>query len=120
MKDTTRIGNRAESAVVAWLSAHKHKVIAQNWHTKSCEIDIISLARNHQGEVEIYFTEVKMRQTSDFGGGLEAITPAKLRQMHRAAAFFLLKHPRFAHLQPLLAAASVNGDFSLQDFIVLA
>ncbi|MDR0980035.1 MAG: YraN family protein [Candidatus Nomurabacteria bacterium] len=118
-KNTTQIGNRGESAVVSYLESHKHKVIARNWRTKFCEIDIISLARNPAGEVEIYFTEVKMRKTGDFGGGLSAISPTKLRQMHRAAEFFLLKYPKFRHLQPLLAAADVAADYAVQDFFVI-
>ncbi len=120
MKNTTQIGNRGESAVALYLEAHKHKIIARNWRTKFCEIDIISLARNSQNEIEIYFTEVKMRQNTHFGGGLAAITPTKLRQMHRAAEFFLAKYPKFRNLQPLLAAAEVDGNFAVQDFIILA
>jgi uncharacterized protein (TIGR00252 family) len=120
IKNTTQIGNRGESAVVSWLEAHKHKIIARNWRTKFCEIDIVSLARNPQNEIEIYFTEVKLRQNHAFGGGLAAITPTKLRQMHRAAEFFLAKYPKFRTLQPLLAAAEVDGNFAVQNFIILA
>lgn len=119
MKNTTKIGNRAESAVAFWLEERKHKIIARNWRTKICEIDIVSLARNNDGEVEIYFTEVKMRKNNDFGGGLAAVTPAKIRQMGRAAELFLNKHVKFRNLQALLAAAEVDGEFVVRDFLVL-
>ena len=120
MKNTTKTGSRAESAVVAWLKRHKHQIVIQNWRTKACEIDIISLARNDSGEVEIYFTEVKMRKNSDFGGGLAAISKTKLQKMQRAAELFIARHPKIANHQPLLAAADVDGSFTVQDFVVLA
>jgi hypothetical protein len=39
--------------------------------------------------------------------------------MHRAASFFLASNPEFANLQPLLAVAVVDGNFTLQDFVIL-
>ncbi|MCL2038373.1 YraN family protein [Candidatus Saccharibacteria bacterium] len=119
MKNTTAIGQRAEAAVATWLAKRHHQIIARNWRTKTCEIDLISLAPNQSGTTEIYFTEVKMRQSPDFGDGLAAITPAKLHQMHRAAEFFLQQRPQFARLQPLLAAAYVNGSFTVQDYVII-
>jgi putative endonuclease len=119
VKNTTKIGNRAESAVVLWLEQHKHKIITRNWRTKIAEIDIISLARNTDGEVEIYFTEVKMRQNNNFGGGFAAITPAKIHKMQKGAELFLARYPKFANLQPILAAAGVDGSFTMQEFLIL-
>ena len=43
----------------------------------------------------IYFTEVKHRKNDQAGGGIEAITPGKLRQMRFSASLYAssLKEP---------------------------
>jgi ribonuclease HII len=84
-------GRIAENVAVEFLRARGHQIVAQNWRTKWCEIDIIS-ARNET----LYFTEVKYRENANFGDGLDAITTKKLRQMRRAAEIFLAKHDEFA------------------------
>jgi len=117
--NTTKIGNRAERAVSSWLKRQGHKIIHRNWRTKIGEIDLISLASTCDGTPAIYFTEVKMRSSPNFGAGFAAISSAKLQQMHRAASFFLASNPEFANLQPLLAVAVVDGNFTLQDFVIL-
>lgn len=113
---STERGQAGEQAVIDYLQAQDHQIVAHNYKTKSCEIDIIS---THDGK--IYFTEVKYRQSADHGTALAQITPQKLEQMRYAANLFLAQHPNFSALQPLLAGASVNGpNFQLQDWIVLS
>lgn len=83
-KKTTRlIGNAGEEAAAQFLQQKGHRIIARNWRTKYCEIDIIS----RQGGT-VYFTEVKHRKNDARGGGLGAITPKKQRQMKFAAEYF--------------------------------
>lgn len=57
-----------------------YKIIERNWRRPRCEIDIIA-----EKDGVIHFVEVKYRATDAQGGGLEAITPTKLKQMQRAA-----------------------------------
>jgi ribonuclease HII len=73
-------GRIAENVAVKYLIQAGHQIIAQNWRTKFCEIDIVS----HRDDT-IYFTEVKYRKSARHGDGLAAITPKKLAQMRRAA-----------------------------------
>lgn len=104
-KTTKSIGDEAESKVASKLELLGHRVLARNWRTKWCEIDIVSMFEN-----ELYFTEVKYRKDSSFGGGLEAVTAKKQRQIRFAVEIFLIKNPKFANLQANLLAADVSGD----------
>ncbi len=81
---TTASGREAEELVAQYLEKSGHKIVALNWRTRWCEIDIVSKDKSC-----VYFTEVKYRSSSDWGSGLEYITPKKLRQMHFAAEFWL-------------------------------
>jgi putative endonuclease len=78
--NTTQAGRRAESAARAYLEMRGFKIIEQNYRRPRCEIDIIALKDD-----VMHFIEVKYRATDEQGGGLEAITAAKLKQMRRAA-----------------------------------
>ena len=102
-------GRSGEDSAARYLEAKGHKIIARNWKTKWCEIDIVSQIGN-----DFYFTEVKYRRD---GSGLDAITPKKLEQMRFAAELYLQDHPG-AGAQ--LAAVAVSGDdYEVTDFLVL-
>ncbi len=114
-KNTTGVGQRAETAVAKFLEREGHTIVERNYKNQFCEIDIVST----KGQ-EIFFTEVKYRRDEARGGGLEAITPTKQRQMEFAARIFLANHPQYGDFQPLLAAADVGGDdFQLRAYVVL-
>ena len=102
---TRQIGDKGEQAVADWLAADGHEIIARNWRTRYCEIDIVSV----KGKV-LYFTEVKYRKNDDFGDGLAAITAKKQRQMRFAAELFLAGKPECSGMAAKLLAASVSGD----------
>ena len=102
---TRQIGNKGEQAAADWLTARGHEIVARNWRTRYCEIDIVSV----KGEV-LYFTEVKYRKNDDFGDGLAAITAKKQRQMRFAAELFLAGKPECSGMAAKLLAASVSGD----------
>ena len=102
---TRQIGDKGEQAAADWLTARGHEIVARNWRTRYCEIDIVSV----KGEV-LYFTEVKYRKNDDFGDGLAAITAKKQRQMRFAAELFLAGKPECSGMAVKLLAASVSGD----------
>ena len=102
---TRQIGDKGEQVAADWLAADGHEIIARNWRTRYCEIDIVSV----KGEV-LYFTEVKYRKNDDFGDGLAAITAKKQRQMRFAAELFLAGKPECSGMAAKLLAASVSGD----------
>ena len=115
-KNTTKKGQLAEQAVANYLQQNGHTIIELNHKTRFYEIDIISTKDDH-----IYFTEVKYRQNTIHGNGLDAITPTKLQQMHFAALSYLkYQNPKFKNYQPLLAAASVTGsNYQIQTWLPL-
>ncbi len=80
------IGYDAETKAAEYLTTKGHKIVARNWKTRWCEIDIIS-----ENEGALYFVEVKYRSTAKTGNALSAITPAKLKQMRFAAELYIAK-----------------------------
>ena len=112
-KTTKSIGDRAESAVADYLTSIGHVILARNWKTRMCEIDIVS-----QFNDIIYFTEVKYRKNANQGDGFAAITAQKLRQMKFAAEYYALKN-KLDQSNMFLAGADVSGvDFRLNDWLV--
>ncbi len=116
-KNTTETGQKAESAVAKYLKSKGHTIIEQNHKTPYYEIDLISTK-----DGKIYFTEVKYRKNPIHGNGLDAITTAKLNQMHFAAESYLkFTKSKFKSCQPLLAVASVtNPNYQVQTWFPLS
>lgn len=77
---TTEAGRKAEAAAATYLEMRGFKILEQNWRRPRCEIDIIAIKDD-----VIHLVEVKYRYDDEQGGGLDAITPTKLKQMKRAA-----------------------------------
>lgn len=84
---STAAGHQAEAVAAVHLRRLHHTILAQNWRTRWCEIDIVS-----QKDGFIYFVECKYRTQNTWGGGLEYITRRKLQQMQFAAEFWIAKH----------------------------
>jgi len=78
--NSTQTGRKAEGAARAYLEMRGFKIVEQNWRRPRCEIDIIA-----SKDGVIHFVEVKYRFDNQQGGGLEAITATKLKQMQHAA-----------------------------------
>jgi ribonuclease HII len=100
---TKQIGDRAESEAVRHLQSMGHEIVARNWRTRYCEIDIVSRL-----DSTIYFTEVKYRKTARQGGGVAAITVKKQRQMTFAAELYAVRN-KLQNINLRLAAADVTG-----------
>lgn len=84
---TTAIGRRAEAVAAAFLERKGCAIVAQNWRTRRCEIDVVAV----RGRTA-YFCEVKYRRSARQGRGLDYITPQKLQQMRFAAASWVQYH----------------------------
>lgn len=104
-KTAKAIGDAAETSVAVWLTTQGYTVLARNWMTKYCEIDIIADKADTR-----YFIEVKYRSSDLQGSGLEVITAKKLRQMQKAAIIYNTRHTYNGNLR--LAAVAVSGDLS--------
>jgi uncharacterized protein (TIGR00252 family) len=104
----TNSGICAEEKVANYLLNHGYEVIARNWKTPQCEVDIIAKKDNC-----LYFVEVKYRKTSLQGSGFEYITPKKMKQMSFAASYWIARHGWEGEV--VLSGASVSGvDFAIE------
>lgn len=109
--NTTYIGQKAETAAAMYLEMRGYAIIERNFRRPRCEIDIIA-----RKDDTIYFVEVKYRATDDQGGGLEAITATKLRQMKFASDIWIQEEKWSGPYQ--LAAVELAGrDFTVMSFI---
>ncbi|PJE65438.1 hypothetical protein COU91_01690 [Candidatus Saccharibacteria bacterium CG10_big_fil_rev_8_21_14_0_10_47_8] len=114
MKTTAR-GNQAETAVAQQLAHEGYEIIAQNWKTSRCEIDVVARKRGI-----VYFVEVKYRGSMAQGTGLDYITPSKLRRLHFSARVWNQHHGWEGDWRILAAAVTTDGqDYIVQEIIEL-
>lgn len=106
-------GHYAEQVAAEYLKKQGYKILELNWRNKAAEIDIV--AKRPDGG--IVFVEVKHRTTSYQGGGLDYITPAKLKQMTFAAELWVHMHGYNGEYS--LGAIELSGpDYEVTEFIV--
>ena len=104
-RSTTRsIGDIGENVVADYLRKNNHHIVARNWRTRYCEIDVVSHCNG-----TLYFTEVKYRKNANFGDGLAAITARKQKQIRFAAKLFVAQHREYRDSSIRLLAADVRG-----------
>ena len=107
-------GDKAEDVAVDALVRQGHVVVARNWQTRYCEIDIIT----QKGGV-FYFTEVKYRSRTTQSDGLDAITAKKLEKMRLGAELFAKEQGLDEHELRLAVVAVSGGDYRITDYLVL-
>jgi putative endonuclease len=112
-------GRAAEAAAAAFLEAQGYTILAQNWRTPVCEIDIVAEKRRRfrlGTHRTVLLVEVKYRQRDKQGGGLEYITPKKLEQMAFAAEVWVQEQRYDGDYA--LAAVEVSGlDYRVTGFL---
>ena len=106
LSNNIKSGHEGEEIASKYLITLGHTIIERNWKTKWCEIDIIS-----EKDGVLFFSEVKNRKSNN---GLDAITPAKQKQMRFAAELYLKNTDKPARL----LAIAVNNN-RVTDFIEL-
>ncbi len=99
----TEVGQRAEAAAADFLVSKGCTVVERNWRTRVCEIDIVA-----QRGGMILFCEVKYRQSTQQGQGIDYITPKKLHQMRFAAESWVQANDYSGGYE--LCAIEVSGD----------
>lgn len=99
-------GQQKELQARVWLEQNNIEIIAQNFHCRGGEIDLIGLskqikpisANSLEKQPRLIFFEVKYRKNSLYGHPAEFVTPQKQQRILLCAQFFLLKHPELATL----------------------
>jgi uncharacterized protein (TIGR00252 family) len=107
---TTDTGSRAEAAVAEELVRQGYEILARNWKTKWCEVDIV--ARKHD---VVWFVEVKYRANEKFGDGLEYIGRDKLRHLQVAAELWVGQHCHIGEYT--LGAVAVTADNEMGELV---
>lgn len=77
-------GRRAETVAADYLRRQGCDILAQNWRTRRCEIDIVA-----RKLAVVYLCEVKYRVNAAQGTGVDYITAKKLGQMRFAAEMWV-------------------------------
>lgn len=88
---THQQGAQAEDHAICFLQAQGYAVIAQNFHVRAGEIDIIM-----QKNKLLVFVEVRQRKVNSLVSAQESITVAKQRKIIKTAQAFLQQHPQYA------------------------
>lgn len=79
-KTTKKIGDQGEDLAVSYLEAKGWLIFDRNYTFDKAELDIVATDRNY-----IIFVEVKLRSNTYFGRPEEHVTPAKERNLRKAA-----------------------------------
>ncbi len=109
--NTLNSGRQAEQVAAEFLVSKGFKLLASNWRTPRCEIDIVAEKRD-----VIHFVEVKYREHNGQGYGLEYLLPRKLKQMQFAAEVWVQDHNWSG--QYCLSAVEVSGPaFQVTQFL---
>ncbi len=77
-------GDRAEELARRFLEAQGYRVVANNYHCRYGEVDIIAL----DGET-LVFVEVRSKRGTAYGSAAESITPAKQRKLRLTVETYL-------------------------------
>jgi putative endonuclease len=85
--DTKKLGAAGEKLASDFLRKAGYKILARNYVCPNGEIDLICF-----GDNAIVFVEVKTRADDDAADPEANITPAKQKQMERAARQWLSSH----------------------------
>ena len=89
-------GTQKEVLAAAYLGRNGVKIVRRNYRVRQGEIDLIgweevcekTRGRERKSRTLVFF-EVKYRKSHGNGSALEAVTPAKQRQISRVSLFFL-------------------------------
>ncbi len=82
-------GRWGEELAARHLVAHGWAIVQRNFRLGHKEVDLVARRRH-----VVAFVEVKSRSGTEFGHPLEAITPAKRREIERVARAWVAKHGR--------------------------
>lgn len=102
----TSTGQLAEQFVAQWLQQQGWQILAQRWHCRWGELDIVAIDPTQSCLV---FVEVKARRRGNWDAdGLLAITPTKREKLAQAAQLFLAANEPLAALPCRFDVAAVR------------
>jgi putative endonuclease len=81
-------GLSAEKLAATFLANHGLKLVAQNYHCRFGEIDLIM-----RDASSLVFVEVRLRSNKQFGSAAASITPQKQQKLMLTAQHYLQQNP---------------------------
>ncbi len=84
MAEHNILGIKGEEKAESFLKSLGHRVVERNWTLHGYEIDIISVDKEF-----VVFTEVKTRESANWGNPEEAVGKQRMRRMINAASQYL-------------------------------
>ncbi len=113
-----QLGDRGEALVAIWLQQAGWKMVAQQWHCRWGELDIV--AYHPPPQVCLAFVEVKTRRRASLDGeGRLAVTGQKQRKLWRSAEVFLAQHPHYSECPCRFDVALVARDVPAHQPVLL-
>lgn len=85
------VGREKEKLACRYLEEKGYRIAATNYWCRRAELDIVA----RDGET-LVFAEVKYRKNKEFGGGICAISPKKIRNISQCARYYIYKE----HISP--------------------
>jgi putative endonuclease len=92
---TTAIGNEGEGTAADFLERKGFEIVARNWRTRCCEIDLVVRKCRRLGRKKncrIHIVEVKFRKSNQFGRPEEYVSMDKRKRLIRAAQHWAHEH----------------------------
>ena len=90
MGNSQESGQKAENIAREYLEQNGLRLVAQNWHCRRGELDLIML-----DDKTLVFIEVRFRKHLNWGGALESVDMRKRGKLILAAQQYLQSEPRW-------------------------
>lgn len=98
-------GREKEELACRYLEQKGYRILATNYRCRQAEIDIVAM----DGD-ELVFVEVKYRKNTQFGGGLSAVSPKKIRNICKCARYYIYKERIHPDMSIRFDVIAVDGD----------
>lgn len=107
-RDRARLGQLGEQLVAEWLQQEGWQIVAQRWHCRWGELDIVGY--RDRPRPTLTFVEVKTRSSGNWDAdGRLAITPQKQAKIIQTAELFLAEQPQWSDADGRFDVAIVQG-----------
>ncbi|NVJ67917.1 MAG: YraN family protein [Gammaproteobacteria bacterium] len=107
-KESREIGQAAESWCKQFLSEKGLEFVAENFHSRYGEIDLIFLDKSVEPKT-LVFVEVRYRRSKNFGAGFETVTHHKQKKIIKTAQIFLQKDKQFTNHNVRFDVVSISS-----------
>lgn len=109
---TKSIGDAAEDVVATYLEGRGYTLLERQWRQRYCEVDIIA-----EKDGRLVIVEVKHRNSSQQGSGIDAVTARKLGKLRLAAHAYASRTQRLEQPIALVVVATTGNPPTVVDLV---